>query len=109
MINKIILKHWHALATDEELNGKFKFPPLISFKRECCCTWTRVGLIKRHISYHVSHLADSRVPTVPSAMICLEVIISIPHIKAWGMKLITGLPFTQTSFFILNACVSCPG
>lgn len=33
MINKIILKHWHALATDEELNGKFKFPPLISFKR----------------------------------------------------------------------------
>ena len=53
--NNILLSSKTALnlVTDEKLNGKFKFPPLISFKRECCCTWIRVCLIRRHISYHV--------------------------------------------------------
>lgn len=86
------------LATDAILNGISKFPSLISFERECCCTWTPVLLIRKPICCHTQHLAESYVPSAPSSVIGLKVIISTTHIRAGDMSFIPCLPLYRLLF-----------
>lgn len=53
------------------------------------------------------HLAESHVPTVPSAMLCLKVIISITHVRAGDMRFITCLPL-HGLLSTLKACIGWP-
>lgn len=57
-----------------------------------CSTWILAYIIRLHISYHIQHLAISCVPTVHSAVICLEVIISVTYIRVTDMRVISCLP-----------------
>lgn len=106
VISKVILKHWHVLATDANLNGISKSPSLISFERECCCPWTLVLLIRHHISCHIQHLAESHVPTVPSSVISESNYFYYPY-KGKIYEIHSMLTFTQTPLFTCNACITC--
>lgn len=64
-----------------------------------CSTWIPAYIIRLHISYHIQHLAISCVQIAHSAVICLEVVISIICVRATDMRVSSCLPFC----ILLNA------